>query len=322
MTIQSVQVATGRRIQYLKLGAANGEPIILVHGFLGSGNIYASMHDQLKENGMSAIAPYLYGCGTDWAQRQSVMDAGKDIAALSQQVFPGVMPRIVGCSGGVKDAVAACIALNQAGPGKVPEMFLASGQWDLGRDSFSYLSGEDQFKLNAIWGVPQQARLPLFQPIRNIGANVKQRVAHKRVAEMAGTPLAAHEVLSKLPRVDVEYLHQDPALKETLVKDATAYSYSEMIHSLNGMRNIRLDLRWLAGTKVSGAHGESDTLVDPRNLAFMKRDMLAAGVEVDFRYVPNTGHLLLKTNAKTILAKANGEKKNGGAQAAAGGGGK
>lgn len=305
-TPKRAMLATGRTMEYHELGSESGAPCVLVHGFLGSANMYVASHRLLVKNNIRAVAPNLYGRTTDWARRRSVADAGNDIAALSAHVYgAAARPAIVGCSAGVKDAIASCIALNAKGAAKVPRLFLVSGQVDMARrDVFSLLSGSDQFELNALRGVAKQARLPLLQPVRNAGARIKQNIAHRRVQDMAHTALPAEKLTSKLSAKDLEHLRGDPEFRTVVFRDASSYSYGEIIDSIQRMFGWNLDLSALAGTDVRIMHGTHDTLVHPQNARILEAMLKQAGVpEVRVEFF-EAGHLLLKVRAPEILQGA------------------
>jgi pimeloyl-ACP methyl ester carboxylesterase len=298
-------------MEYVLLGKKGGTPCVLIHGLFGSGNTFRTCQKMLEENGIHAIAPSLYGPGTDWAKRSSVMDTGVDIAELAAREFgKGNQPVTVGSSAGGKDAIAATIAMNVNSKAKVPNLVLVSAQADLAGEAFSLLSHADQKKLNAIRGVPEKARFPVFQPFRNMGAGIKQRVAARQVEQIAHTSIVADDITAKLSEVDLQFLRTDPALKKVLYDDATRYSSGEIRHSLERLFGWNLDFRQIVGTDVDMLHGDVDTLVHPENLEILKRNMDHARVpNVVTKRVPNEGHMLLRAKAKECLLALTLRKK-------------
>lgn len=301
---REICLQTGRRMEFRELGQRNGIPCIFIHGLLGSSNSFTGIEDMLRELNIHAVAPNLYGRRTEWWKRDSVADTGDDIAALSGEVHgPNSKPNILCFSASGKDGMAACATLNQEGPHRtVPNLYVVSAQMDLTRgDVFNVLSCGQQRDLNAILGRAKQAHLPLFQPLRNAGAGLKQRVAHRKISQLVQTQkIATQSIVGLLSPQDRAVLEVDEDFKAVLYEDASAYTYGEIIDSIRKLCHWNIDLSKLKGTNVKILHGMDDMLVHPRNARILERMLKQAGVEnVQVFFFPE-GHLLLKVRARQI----------------------
>jgi pimeloyl-ACP methyl ester carboxylesterase len=302
--IQTHTLSSGRNMSCRVLGAGD-KKLILIHGFPGTSKQFTSLDSFLRNNGITAIAPDLYGSRTDWQRRHSVTDAGKDIADLSEIIHgENARPIVLCVSGGAKDGIATTAALNQMQEGAgVSDLFVVSGQMDLGRsDAFCLLNAKRQFELNAIRGVRRQAHLPLFQPFRNAGGNLRQRIAHERIERLAENPHAAFKkiVESMSKKSDWPVLNADKQFKQVLFEEIASYSKAELINSLYRLFHWDVDFHGLQGTAVTILHGTDDPMVHPYNARLLEQSLRRAGVQrVQLQFF-NEGHLLLKAKAEEI----------------------
>jgi pimeloyl-ACP methyl ester carboxylesterase len=289
---------------YRVLGSGD-KHLILIHGLTGSSRQFLVLDEFLRKNGITAIAPNLYGNKTDWAMRSGVMDSGNDIAELSRHIFgKGSAPVILCVSAGAKDGLATVAALNSSAQAnqKVPSLYVVSGQFDLGRcDTFGLLSREKQFEINAILGVSKEARFPAFQGIRDIGGNLRQRIAHRLIDGMTHNPRAAYDKIvgSMSHSEDWPVLRQDPAFNNAMFKDISEYSTDEIFNSVHRLFNWDIDFTKIKGTRVNIIQGTADCTVAPNNAPIMESVLQQAGVETTMTWYPD-GHLLLKKRSEDI----------------------
>src|SRR5690606_28600926 len=110
--LESLRLSSGRRMSYRQLGSGDRN-LILIHGFPGSSRQFLSFNKILQENGISALAPNLYGEQTDWNKRSAVIDTGRDIAELFHVLRGKNSKVVILCvSAGAKDGIATTVALN------------------------------------------------------------------------------------------------------------------------------------------------------------------------------------------------------------------
>ncbi|MCO6429247.1 MAG: alpha/beta hydrolase [Deltaproteobacteria bacterium] len=302
---RSLKLPSGRSMGYRTIGQGDTD-LILVHGFPGSSRQFLSFEKFLTNSGLCALAPDLYGKKTDWQQRGSVLDAGEDIADLYLQVRGKERRPVVLCvSAGAKDGIAATIALNLKLQGKyVPALYVISGQMDLGRaDTFGLLRADQQFEFNCIRGVSRRAVLRVIQPVRNLGANIRRSVAHRRVDRLSHDPEAAFRRIVGAMSIteDIPLLREDPEFRSNLRKEIAEYTGGEIIHSIHRLFNWDVDFRQLRGTPVTIVHGTKDSMVPHQNAEILRRELQRAGVEAVVKLYPD-GHLLLKRRAEAIAA--------------------
>lgn len=291
VTIKSIQSSTGRNLQYRVFGAKEGTPVIFVHGFMGSGEMFQVFHDKLAENGIKGVALDLYGKDTNWCARNSVWDAGVDGVAVAKKEFGDTAPRIVGSSGGANTAYALCAAYNKEGKAKIPELLIASG---ISHNAFAHLPQEDQDQLHALWRDPKIARGPIRQLFQNGAANVKGRIADRRIQKLVNAGEASTKITAKFSAADVLASKQKPALMKILSETAATYSVPQIEHSLNMIfKSWNIPRQYLAGTDILLIHGLDDNLVPAGNAEDALRWLKEAQIPAKTKYFQQQGHLLL-----------------------------
>jgi pimeloyl-ACP methyl ester carboxylesterase len=104
-------LAGGRRLAYTSMGAADGVPVVVLHGTPGSARQLAGLDRPARERGLTMIAPDRAGYGgSDYDPARTIGSSARDVGELLARLGLAGCP-VIGISGGGPTALACGVLL-------------------------------------------------------------------------------------------------------------------------------------------------------------------------------------------------------------------
>ena len=107
----TLQLRSGRSLEFREYGASGGHPIIFFHGLIGSHHQASYIDDQARRHALRIIAPNRPGVGKSaFVRRRSALEAVADVEDLAATLGIGEFS-VIGISGGTPYALAVLLRL-------------------------------------------------------------------------------------------------------------------------------------------------------------------------------------------------------------------
>lgn len=279
-TDSQVVLRDGARVSFAEVGAADGRPVIYLHGTPSSRlEVTAALDEPARRLGLRIVAPDRPGCGRSTFRPYTVTDYPAQVAAFADALAIDDFA-LIGVSGGGRYACASASALN----GRVRSVALVASTAppELAgvRDTWSR---QDRQLYGLAVKAPWLLRAYLARTARQIRSDVNQvQKLFSELSDIDKEMLAREDVRSTLSSMLVETFHQG---------------------TRGAVHDFGLEARpWrvVLSTIVSPIdvwHGDADTIV-PIAQAHILADALP---DPRRNFMAGEGHLSLRVNYATEI---------------------